>query len=172
MQEKKESIFGFRRLDFVKVGGSEHPFSIYEVLPKNSPQASLREKYEKALSLYENGDLKESLQLFQDCSFELPGDGACSYHAHKISHLIDTGGSPYWTDGSEVLKGTIHDETMLTETDRLPEERGNNHFALMKILFSVVFHLQNLVKTPASSGNLTLPHAVSMAEAPIHVDGT
>ncbi len=94
-------------MDFVKVSGSETPLSIYEVLSKNAPQDSLREKYETALSLYDKGDLKESLQLFQDCSFELPGDGACNYHTHKIAHIIETGGTPYWTDGSEVLKGKV-----------------------------------------------------------------
>jgi hypothetical protein len=50
--------------------------------------------------------LKEALQSFQDCLFEVPGDGASAYHVHKITHLLETGASPYWTDGSEVLKGS------------------------------------------------------------------
>jgi hypothetical protein len=58
-----------------------------------------------------------------------------------------------------------------TIAEKAADERGNNHFALMKILFSVVFHLQHLVKGPSSSGSLIMPQSPSLAERPVLVEG-
>ncbi len=80
---KNKDQFHIRYIGEVKVKGKEVPVGVYEVLTDNKIEKKDIEKFEKAVKLFKNGDLKESYKLFKGLYNKLK-DPVSEYYIKKI----------------------------------------------------------------------------------------
>jgi len=101
-------LFNFRKIDMVKAKGKQNISEIYEVLDGISDprqfdlKLQTREQYEKALILYRNKEINESIAIFKDIAAINPMDIAAQIFLKRCGGLIKDG-IPDNFDGAEKM---------------------------------------------------------------------
>lgn len=92
-QLKNPAEYRLRQIDTVRVKGKQAPIVLYEAFDTNPPEviekkSRMMADYERALTLFKNGDFKQSMDLFTRCKDFCPEDRIPELYIRRCNSLI------------------------------------------------------------------------------------
>lgn len=96
---KKNANFKIRLIDKVQVRGKTQATNIYEVLDSDD-SSEMKLQYardtEQAIKLYQAGEFRQALAIFQQCQKMLPEDALCQLYIERCKHYLKNKPSETW----------------------------------------------------------------------------